>query len=193
MTTINKDEEVKIAIMEAAKRVFQKWGLNKTTMEDIAHEAGKGKSTLYYYYKSKDELFKEFAISELNLIINKAKASIDQISSARAKLKKYIATLLIEMKKSVSIFPLLNGEIKGNKKIMEQLINEMNEKEESVIEEILTLGFNTGEFHFLNKNNIQKAANVTVAIARGLQLYLFFDNEDNEKIDIVTRMISEGM
>ncbi|PKN72465.1 MAG: TetR/AcrR family transcriptional regulator, partial [Deltaproteobacteria bacterium HGW-Deltaproteobacteria-10] len=59
---MNKDEEVKQAIKAAAKRVFAKWGLNKTTMEDIAGEAGKGKSTLYYYFKSKEEIFETVAI-----------------------------------------------------------------------------------------------------------------------------------
>jgi len=53
MMDAKKDELIKAAIIEAARRVFQKWGLKKSTMEDIAEEAGKGKSTLYYYFKSK--------------------------------------------------------------------------------------------------------------------------------------------
>jgi AcrR family transcriptional regulator len=47
-----KDGDVKNSILEAAKRVFQKWGLNKTTMEDIAHEAGKGKSLAGFNQRS---------------------------------------------------------------------------------------------------------------------------------------------
>jgi len=83
---LSKDEEAKTAILEAAKRVFQKWGLNKTTMEDIAHEAGKGKSTLYYYFKSKDEIFEFLIKNELNSILTKAKTTINQISTSKEKL-----------------------------------------------------------------------------------------------------------
>lgn len=47
-----KDELLKEKILTGADMLFQKYGLTKTTMEDIAREAGKGKSTLYYYFKS---------------------------------------------------------------------------------------------------------------------------------------------
>ena len=73
MNIVNKDEEVKKEIIEAAKVVFQKWGLKKTTMEDIAKEAGKGKSTLYYYFKSKEEIFEMLAKAEINNILYKSK------------------------------------------------------------------------------------------------------------------------
>lgn len=45
---MNKDDLVKTSFLQAAEKLFQRWGINKTTMEDIAREAGKGKSTLYY-------------------------------------------------------------------------------------------------------------------------------------------------
>jgi AcrR family transcriptional regulator len=125
-----KDEEVKTSILEAAKRVFQKWGLNKTTMEDIAHEAGKGKSTLYYYYKSKDEILEVLATSELNNIINKAKNLVRGETSAKEKLKKYIAASLIEIKNTTSIYPLVKGEIKGNKEFIDKLSKQIDVIEE---------------------------------------------------------------
>src|ERR1035437_8574968 len=121
MRSLNKDEEVTKSILEAAKRVFQKWGLNKTTMEDIAHEAGKGKSTLYYYYKSKDELFETLAMIEFNSCIAKANSSVREINSAKEKLKKYIAVMLNEIKKTASIYPLVKGEIKGNKEFLDKI------------------------------------------------------------------------
>jgi AcrR family transcriptional regulator len=193
MNTLNKDEEVKNSIIEAAKRVLQKWGLNKSTMEDIAHEAGKGKSTLYYYYKSKDEIFEAVAKTELNNIIIKAKSATINVSSPKEKLKKYIATMLIEIKKTVSIYPLVKGEIKGNKEFLDRTIKQFNDKEEAIIMEILKQGLNSGEFNFLKESELNKAANVIVGMFSGLGLYLFFDNDDSEKIDIATRLIAEGI
>ncbi len=188
-----KEEIAKKAILDAAKRVFQKWGLNKTTMEDIAHEAGKGKSTLYYYYKSKDEIFESLLSSELNTIIIKANISIRDLSSSKEKLKKYITTTLIEIKNTVGLFPLVKGEIKGDKNFIKRLSNLIDEKEESIIMNILKEGFKNGEFKFLNETQLSKAANAIVGIIRGLELYLFLDNDDNEKIDIVTKIIAEGI
>lgn len=192
MNDLSKDEAVKNSIIEAAKRVFQKWGLHKTTMEDIAHEAGKGKSTLYYYYKSKDEIFEAMITDEFSNIIIKAKTSVSKVSSSKEKLKKYIATMLVEIKNTVSVYPLVKGELKGNQYI-EKLRKQLDDKEESIIMEILKEGFEKGEFNFFNETQLSKAANVIVGTIRGLELYLFLDIDDNEKIDIVTRMIAEGI
>lgn len=191
--TLNKEDIAKQEILDAAKRVFQKWGLNKTTMEDIAHEAGKGKSTLYYYFKSKDEIFELLVKIELNLIINKGEDFISQLSSSKEKLKKYIAITLNEIKNTVSIYSLVKGEIKGDKEFIEKLRKYLDDEEELIIKEILKEGLDSKEFNFLEEKDLIKAANVIVGVIRGLELYLFLDNDDNEKIDIVTRMIAEGI
>ncbi len=43
-------------ILKAGARVFAKEGYHDASMDMIAEEAELGKSTLYYYYKSKDDL-----------------------------------------------------------------------------------------------------------------------------------------
>ena len=48
---ITKEEQLREESITAAQKLFQQYGLHKTTMEDIAKAMGRGKSTLYYYYK----------------------------------------------------------------------------------------------------------------------------------------------
>ncbi|PZR32764.1 MAG: hypothetical protein DI538_19000 [Azospira oryzae] len=53
-------EKVDIAerdIINSAKKLMQQYGLKKTTMDDIAKAAVKSKSTLYYYFKDKEDIF----------------------------------------------------------------------------------------------------------------------------------------
>ena len=47
----------KKSILDGALKVFKTHGIEKTTMDEIAHESGFGKATLYYYFASKDEVF----------------------------------------------------------------------------------------------------------------------------------------
>ncbi|MGZ5381306.1 MAG: TetR/AcrR family transcriptional regulator [Thermoanaerobaculia bacterium] len=47
------------AICEAAMRVVGRKGLEKTTVDDIAHEAGVAKGTLYLYFRSRDEILEK--------------------------------------------------------------------------------------------------------------------------------------
>jgi AcrR family transcriptional regulator len=190
---MNKDEEVKQAIKAAAKRVFAKWGLNKTTMEDIAGEAGKGKSTLYYYFKSKEEIFETVAIDELNRISLKACTAIEAIDSPKDKMKAYITATITEMKQIIGIYSFIKGEIKGNKTLIDNIRKQYDQCEERILREMLRQGLKLNEFNSLKETELDKAANVLVGMIRGLQLYLFLENEDSEKIDIATRLLVDGL
>ena len=44
-------------ILDAAIKLFRHYGYRRTSMEDIAREAGVAKGTLYLYFDSKDQLF----------------------------------------------------------------------------------------------------------------------------------------
>ena len=51
-------------ILTAAAEVIIRLGYDKTTMSDIADEAGLSRRTIYLYFKGKDELFEELLYSE---------------------------------------------------------------------------------------------------------------------------------
>ena len=62
--SVNKKELVKEKIGRVAMKCFSKYGLDKTTLEDIAKEVGLNKASLYYYYRNKEDIFLEVAIRE---------------------------------------------------------------------------------------------------------------------------------
>lgn len=55
--------KTKRSIFESALRIFSESGYSEATMDDIAVNAGVAKGTLYYHFKSKEEIFK-YVISE---------------------------------------------------------------------------------------------------------------------------------
>lgn len=44
-------------ILDAAATLLVRWGYRKTTIDDVAREAGVGKGTIYLHWKDKNELF----------------------------------------------------------------------------------------------------------------------------------------
>lgn len=59
MSELRKQQEVsfrKKLILDAAKIIFFEKGFENSTMEDIAHEAGYSKGSLYSYFNSKNEI-----------------------------------------------------------------------------------------------------------------------------------------
>jgi AcrR family transcriptional regulator len=61
---MTKKEQVKLNIGTAAMQCFARFGLEKTTLDDIAKAVGLNKASLYYYYKNKEDIFLEVAIKE---------------------------------------------------------------------------------------------------------------------------------
>lgn len=51
-----QNNDGKVKIIEAAQRLISRFGVEKTSMRDIAVEAGITTGAIYYYYKSKEEL-----------------------------------------------------------------------------------------------------------------------------------------
>lgn len=52
---MTKEEKRKI-LLQAASDVLMEYGANKTTLDDIARRAGMAKTSLYYYFKDKNEI-----------------------------------------------------------------------------------------------------------------------------------------
>ena len=66
---MTKKEALKQKIREAALQCFTKYGLEKTTLDDVAKLIGLNKASLYYYYKNKEDLFVEAALAEGKMYI----------------------------------------------------------------------------------------------------------------------------
>jgi AcrR family transcriptional regulator len=54
---ISRRQERGQRILDAAATLILRWGYNKTTIDDIARQAGVAKGTIYLHWKTRDELF----------------------------------------------------------------------------------------------------------------------------------------
>ncbi|TQI67328.1 TetR/AcrR family transcriptional regulator [Clostridium sp. KNHs216] len=65
-------------ILDAMKTLLEQGGEISCSVSDIARTAGIGKGSIYYYYKSKDEIFDALVEREYNQIIEKCKVLINR-------------------------------------------------------------------------------------------------------------------
>jgi len=193
MPGLSKDDIVRSEILKAAERVFQKWGMNKATMEDIAREAGKGKSTLYYYYQSKDEIFDAVVIIEFERTLKRAKELAQEAKTAKEMLIKYFVESINEMKSKISTYTIIREEIKRNQNFIKKLRDLFQAREEKYIREILEFGLENKEFTFIHKSEVATAAKTITGMIHALELYLLLENDDTAQIDIAARFIANGL
>jgi AcrR family transcriptional regulator len=190
---MHKVDEVQLEILEAAKRIFQRWGLKKATMEDIAAEAGKAKSTLYYYYKSKEEIFDAAVMQEISNILVRAKAAVAAIESPKQRLKNYVAASLTELKKYALMYMIVWKEIRDKQQSMQKFSARFEAMERIYYKEVLTQGASMGEFSFKDERELDAYAKTISGIVRALLFYLFLDTDETEQIDITANLIANGI
>jgi len=68
ITREEKKRQTKKAILEAAVRLFDKKGFEKTSIQELANEAGVGKGTIYTYFQTKSEIFYAFCEEQLEFV-----------------------------------------------------------------------------------------------------------------------------
>ena len=61
--------KTKAKLVDVARQLFAKMGVENTTMNDIALASKKGRRTLYTYFKSKEEIYKAVVETELGFLL----------------------------------------------------------------------------------------------------------------------------
>ncbi|NOY76570.1 MAG: TetR/AcrR family transcriptional regulator, partial [Calditrichaeota bacterium] len=85
-------EHTKERILQAAARIFGKFGYTKTNIEDIAREAGIGKATIYHYFKSKEDVFLTIVRNEAHSLEIRIDEALKKAGSPQEKLKTFFHT-----------------------------------------------------------------------------------------------------
>lgn len=172
-----KDDIVKEDILKEAQKLFQQFGLKKTTMEDIARAMGKGKSTLYYYYCSKEEIFDAVVLKEMEEVFNCVKTAVEKATSAEEKLKAFTLTKIKAVQKRSNLYKLVKGEMQENMRCMKHLHTEYDIRETRLVKEILKFGITNGEFTKLISKELDILPSVMVSSLRGLERDMFIESK----------------
>ena len=93
--------KTKAKLVDVARQLFAKMGVENTTMNDIALASKKGRRTLYTYFKSKDEIYLAVVESELDILSDMMKRVAEKNISPDEKLLEMIYTRLDAVKEVV--------------------------------------------------------------------------------------------
>jgi AcrR family transcriptional regulator len=173
-----KDELLRAKILAGADKLFQKYGLSKTTMEDIAREAGKGKSTLYYYFKSKEEIFDAIIRNEKEVFFEMMQNALARETSA---VKKFEAFQTIRFEKN--LYSVLINETREGLMDNGQICTwrkKYDDKETNILKSILRFGTATGEFRAIDDAELDKLAFIFTSAQRGIEMDLIMYDKMSE-------------
>jgi len=179
-----KEEIIEKEIIDAARTLFKKHGFKKTTMGDIAMSLGKAKSSLYYYYPGKEEIFEAVINEEMNELLNQIHHAMDQASSSKEKLIAYCRCRLNKLNQLYNLSDVLRREIADMQCMMTDVRSKFDTSHVELVKEILEEGVRNGEFKKIDLDNIELVAYLMVSSFRGLAVPLMVSQKQYPRLDL---------
>ncbi len=186
-------EGVKDKIVKVARETFKQFGFRKTTMDEIAYAARKGKSSLYYYFKSKEEVFNAVVELEGNMLKKQIKDAIAGVEDPREKLKKYIITRMLGFKQMINFYVAIKDDYLSNLDFIEKTRKKFDQDEMEIVRAILQNGIETKVFKSMD---LTLTSRTLVIIMKGLEIPMFINDEFDDieyKVDQLLEILYKGL
>ncbi|MBP5257344.1 MAG: TetR/AcrR family transcriptional regulator [Prevotella sp.] len=154
-------------LVDVARQLFAKNGIANTTMNDIAVASGKGRRTLYTYFKSKEDVYLAVIESELERLSDK----LDEVAAKKIppqeKIMEIIYTHLSMVRETVVRNGNLRAEFFRNIWMVEKVRKNFDEDEIELFRKVYAEGKAEGEFDI---ENVDLVADITHYCIKGLEV-----------------------
>ncbi|OYP63216.1 TetR/AcrR family transcriptional regulator [Prevotella sp. P2-180] len=154
-------------LVDVARQLFAKNGFENTTMNDIAISSGKGRRTLYTYFKSKEEVYYAVIESELERLSDK----LDEVAAKKIRPQEKIIELIYTHLSMIKETVVRNGNLRAeffrNIWMVEKQRKNFDEDEIELFRKVYSEGKAEGEFDI---ENVELVADITHYCIKGLEV-----------------------
>jgi AcrR family transcriptional regulator len=154
-------------LVDVARQLFAKNGLENTTMNDIAQSSGKGRRTLYTYFKSKEDIYYAVIESELERLSDQ----LDEVAAKRIPPQEKIIELIYLHLNMIRETVVRNGNLRAeffrNIWMVEKVRKNFDDAEIELFRKVFREGKEDGEFDI---DNIELVADITHYCIKGLEV-----------------------
>lgn len=175
------------AIIDTARYIFARFGYRKTTMDAIARAARKGKSSVYYYFKNKEEIFLAVVDKEAASIKDEIRNAIASTSDPKEKLTIYVLTRMRVLYRIAHFYSSFREEYLQEYNFIQHFRGDLDRYETKVIFDILRDGIRKKIFSI--SDPVMTANSIVVAL-KGFE-YIWGTEENIAKLEKQTESMLE--
>jgi AcrR family transcriptional regulator len=171
---VNK-EEFRIKVVNTSGQIFSRFGFKKTTMDEIAKALKMGKSSIYYYFKSKEDIFEAVVLNEANILRNELTAAIKSVESPLEKMKIYVFVRMKSFEKLSNYYNAIFDKNLDHFEFIERIREKYDREELAMLRLILYHGARKKVFNVTNSEYTALAIQTTL---KGLEVPLFWKKKE---------------
>ena len=168
-------EEIRRKIIVSAGEIFSQNGFKKTTMDEIAKTLNMGKSSIYYYYKSKEEIFEAVVLHEANILRNELTTAIKSVESPIDKMKNYVFVRMKSFEKLSNYYNAIFDKNLDHFNFIENIREKYDREEHAILRLILYHGARKKVFNVVDSEYTAMAVQTTL---KGLEVPLFWKKKE---------------
>lgn len=186
MKQFSPKDEARAKIIEIARDIFTHFGFKKTTMEEIANASRKGKSSIYYYFESKEEVFKAVVEKEAEELKAELVQKVLIIDDPIERLKEYISFRMKKLKQLSNFYAALKSDYLSHLEFIEKIRKTYDAEEVKIVKQILEDGVKREKF-LVEEPGLSAIAIVTAM--KGLEVPLLISNNNVNVDDRINHLI----
>ena len=178
-------------LVDVARQLFAKQGVDNTTMNDIAVASTKGRRTLYTYFKSKEEIYVAVVESELD----KLAEALDKVAAEKIAPEVKILKLIETHLDAIKLIVRRNGSLRASffRDIwqVERVRRNLNLHEIALFKQVLIEGNEMGLFEV---ENVDILADILHYCVKGIEVpyirgKICDDLDDREGWEYVAKIV----
>jgi AcrR family transcriptional regulator len=189
---INKEEFRKKVIVSAGQ-VFSHYGYKKTTMDEIAKALKMGKSSIYYYFESKEEIFESVVLYEANILRNELTTALRLVESPIDKMKNYVFVRMKSFEKLSNYYNAIFDKNLDHFDFIESIREKYDREELAILRLILYHGARKKVFNVVNSEYTALAIQTTL---KGLEVPLFWKKKEvniESRLNAILNVLFNGI
>lgn len=154
-------------LVDVARQLFAKKGVEDTTMNDIAQASKKGRRTLYTYFRSKEQIYMAVVESELEMLSTQMEKAASKPVSPDKKILELIMTHLDAIKMVVYRNGTLRADFFRDIWRVEAMRKEFDRKEIALFRRVLHEG---KELNLFDIDNVEITADILHYCIKGIEV-----------------------
>lgn len=190
-------EQRRKVILRAARKLFADYGFRPVTVASIAKKAELSKGAIYLYFESKEEIYTQILLSDLEYLYNRILAQFKKNETASERLFGFADVYIESFIRHPGQFRTLMNFMVNAKNLnlsnatRKQLIRETN-KSVSLIERILQYGADSGDFN-ISKQDIKTMRNALWGLLNGVIALNLFVGVESAREERIRTTVRQGM